>query len=68
MQRVKVGDTFSEWAVVKRGVPQGSVLGPMFYNIFPNDLFQSIPVGKLHSYADDSQIYDSHKEPKPLQK
>ena len=37
-------------------------------NIFSNDLFQSIPVGKLHSYADDSQIYDSHKEPKELDK
>jgi hypothetical protein len=35
MQRVKVGDTFSEWAVVKRGVPQGTILGPMLYNIFP---------------------------------
>jgi hypothetical protein len=33
-----------------------------------NDLFQSIPVGKLHSYADDSQICDSHKEPKELDK
>ena len=54
--------------MVKRGVPQGSVLGPMLYNIFSNDLFESIPVGKLHSYADDSQIYDSHKEPKELDK
>ena len=29
-QRVKIGDTFSNWAGTRRGVPQGSVLGPMF--------------------------------------
>ena len=37
MQRVKVGDTSSDWQEVRRRVPQGSVLGPMFFNIFTND-------------------------------
>ena len=37
MQRVKVGDTSSDWQEVRRRVPQGSVLGPMFFNTFTND-------------------------------
>jgi len=31
MERVKVGDTFSAWQAVGRGIPQEKVLGPMFF-------------------------------------
>ena len=63
MQRVKVGDAYPSWQTVRRGVPQVCVLGPMFFNIFLNDLFYVIIEVKLHAYADDEQLYDSDSDP-----
>ena len=58
IQRVKIGDTFSEWEVARRGVPQGSVLGPIFFKVHINDLFYHITRANLNAYADDEQLYE----------
>ena len=62
IQRVKIGDTFSEWELVRRGVPQRSVLGPVFFNVHINDLFYHIKWANLNAYADDEQLYSSDKD------
>jgi len=61
-QRVKVGDTFSNWADTRR-----RVLGPMFFNIFIDDLFYHVKYAKLNAYADDHQIYLSNLDPLALE-
>ena len=42
-QRVKLNGTFSSWSEIIFGVPQGSILGPLPFDIFPCDLFQFFP-------------------------
>ena len=41
-QKVKVKTSRSEWAVIKKGIPQGSILGPLLFNVFVKDMFHFI--------------------------
>ena len=56
-QRVKINGSFSNYKHVQLGVPQGSVLGPLFFNIYINDLLLSIQETDICNYADDTTIY-----------
>ena len=55
-QRVKIKDSRSEWREVRKGVPQGSILGPLLFNIFLNDMFLFVEKCSLYNYADDNSI------------
>jgi hypothetical protein len=55
-QRVKVGDEKSQYMDLRKGIPQGSGLGPLIFNIFMNDIFFFIKHCFLINYADDNTI------------
>ena len=55
-QNVTINNIFSEFENILSGVPQGSILGPILFNIFLNDLFLCIKKLDLHNFADDNTI------------
>ena len=56
-QLVYVFGKLSQRKHVPCGVPQGSILGPLLFSLFINDIFQVCKYSTIHGYADDLQIY-----------
>ena len=65
-QAVKVGSEYSERINVTSGIPQGSILGPILFTIFINDLPDQVD-SYCKIFADDTKIYNTTREAKKLQ-
>ena len=57
-QRTEINNSSSPWSDILFGVPQGSILGPLLFNIFLSDLFLIVKDINFTSYADDNTLYD----------
>ena len=53
---VKINNTYSDYNKIISGVPQGSIPGPILFNLSINDLFFFIEIASMHNFADDNTL------------
>ena len=67
-QRVKINDSYNLWNPIKYGVPQGSTLCAILFNIFLCDMFFTIDIIDIASYSDDKTPFSAGKNQCDLEK
>ena len=67
-QQISVNDTLSNETVISYGVPQMSVLGPLLFLRYINDLNEPISHSLIHHFVDDTNILFSNKSLKKINK
>ncbi len=66
-QKVCVNGILSKTQIITHGVPQGSVLGPLLFLLYINDLPSCSNILKFHLFADDTSIFYSHNNARDLE-
>ena len=66
-QKVSINGTLSDSGHIKFGVPQGSVLGPLLFLLYINDMPLTSSTLKFHLFADDTSIFFSHNKLEELE-
>ena len=66
LHRTKLNSAFSSWEELTQGVPQGSVFGPLLFDIYLNDLFYLSECTKVCNFADDTTFYACDKDLRSL--
>ena len=62
-----IDNVFSEAGTLKYGVPQGSIIGPLLFLLYVNDLFQSLSDAGSYLYADDTFIFYQYENVKKIE-
>ena len=61
-QRTKIGSSYTSWYDMIRGALQGSILAPLLFNVFINNLFFVTTLSEVCNFADDNTLYKFNKE------
>ena len=64
LQRTGVNNSFSLWKDVIAGLPQGSLISPLLFNISINNIFLFVDKAFLGNYANDTTLYPMQNNPK----